>query len=110
MGCALSLIELKKLEEAKSLLLNTIPVAQRVCGESDQFTLLMKWHYARTLYKDLGATLDDLREAVTSLEDVERTARRVLGGAHPLVVHIEGALHNARAISAARESSSRSSK
>ena len=30
-----------------------------------------------------GATLDDLREAVTTLEDTERIARRVLGGAHP---------------------------
>jgi hypothetical protein len=47
---------------------------------------------------DSGATLDDLREAVTTLEEIERTAQRVLGGAHPLVVHIEGVLHNARAI------------
>ena len=66
--------------------------------------------YAESLYKDNGATLDDLRESVTTLEDAERTARRVLGGAHPLVVHIEGELHNARASSAARESSSRSKK
>ena len=42
--------------------------------------------YAEALYKDTGATLDDLREAVTTLEKTERTARRVLGGAHPLVV------------------------
>ena len=48
--------------------------------------------------QDPGATLDDLREAVTTLEEIERTARRVLGGAHPLVVHIERVLHNARAI------------
>ena len=32
---------------------------------------------------DTGATLDDLREAVTTLEELERTARRVFGGAHP---------------------------
>ena len=33
---------------------------------------------------------DDLaREAVATLEDTERIARRVLGGAHPLVVGIE---------------------
>ena len=38
------------------------------------------------LYEDDGATLDDLREAVTTLEDTERTARRVLGGAHPLTM------------------------
>ena len=33
---------------------------------------------------DDGATLDDLREAVTTLEETARTARRVLGGAHPV--------------------------
>ena len=31
-----------------------------------------------------GATLDDLREAVTTLEDAVLIARRVFGGAHPL--------------------------
>ena len=46
-------------------------------------TLKMPWHYARRSTRTTGATLDDLREAVTTLEDAERTARRVLGGAHP---------------------------
>ena len=49
------------------------------------------------LYRNHGATLDDLREAVTTLEDTQRIARRVLGGAHPLVVNIERALQVARA-------------
>jgi len=49
------------------------------------------------LYKNDGATLDNLREAVTTLEDVERTARRVFGGAHPTVQQIEVALRDARA-------------
>ena len=39
------------------------------------------------LYKADDATHDDLREAVNTLEETERTARRVLGSAHP---HIEG--------------------
>ena len=42
------------------------------------------------------ATLDDLREAVTTLEETARLARRVLGGAHPTTVRIEGALQGAR--------------
>ena len=46
---------------------------------------------------DPGATLDDLREAVTTLEDAERIARRVLGRSHPLTVDIEDDLQNARA-------------
>ena len=43
-----------------------------------------------------GATLDDLREAVGTLEETERIARRVLGGTHPLLVNIEGHLRCAR--------------
>ena len=48
-----------------------------------------KTRYCNEAYKDAGATLDDLHEAVTTLEDAGRTARRVLGGAHPLTVDIE---------------------
>ena len=46
------------------------------------------------LYKDDGATFDDLREAATTLEDTERTARRVFGGAHPITKGIEVQLRN----------------
>ena len=52
---------------------------------------------------DAGATLDDLREAVTTLEEAERIARRVLGSAHPLAQDIDGGLRNARAALRARE-------
>ena len=57
----------------------------------------MRWTYAEALYSDPGATLDDVREAVTTLEDTERTARRVLGGAHPITTQIEESLRKARA-------------
>ena len=59
-----------------------------------------------TLYKADRATLADLREAVATLEDAERIARRVLGGAHPLTMQIEGELRNARAALRARETPS----
>ena len=64
------------------------------------------WSYAEALYKDKRATLDDLREAVTTLVETERTARRVLGGAHPLTKSIELALRKARAALRARETPS----
>ena len=67
--------------------------------------LKMHWLYAEALYKDAGATLDDLREAVATLEDAERIARRVLGSAHPLAVAIERHLGRARALLRAREAS-----
>ena len=59
-----------------------------------------------TLYKNDGATLDDLREAVETLEDTERIARRVLGGAHPITAGIENQLRYARAALRARETPS----
>ena len=80
-----------------------IPVARRTLGESKRLTLLLRWNYAKTLCLDTGATFDDIREAVTTLEETERTARRVLGGAHPLTVDIEGNLRNARIMLRARE-------
>ena len=63
------------------------------------------WNYAKALYKDDDATLDDIREAVTTLEDAERIARRVLGGANPTTTGIEIQLQGARLILSARESS-----
>ena len=63
----------------------------------------MRKLYAGSIYEDPVATLDDLREAVTSLEDVGRIARRVLGGSHPLTTEFERNLRNARAALAARE-------
>ena len=45
---------------------------------------------------DIPSTLADLREAVETLEDVERIARRVFGGAHPLTMGIEDSLQEAR--------------
>jgi hypothetical protein len=54
-------------------------------------------------YKDPTATLDDLSESVTTLEDMERTARRVFGGLHPIVETIGRHLRHARAVLRARE-------
>ena len=101
-----SLIDLQRLKEAKALLRRTIPVARRVLGKRDDLPLIMRNNYAEALYKDDDATLDDLREALTTLEDVERTARRVLGGAHPLTTEIEKSLREARAALSARETPS----
>ena len=63
----------------------------------------MRRTYAAVLYQDANATLDDLREAVTTLEDTARTARRVLGILHLDVGWIEAALRNSRAALRAHE-------
>ena len=68
----------------------------------------MRWTCAAALYNNPGATLDDLREAATTLEDPERIARRVFGGAHPLTTGIGKSLQTARAALRARETPSES--
>jgi hypothetical protein len=94
---AWTLLHQRRFKEAKPLMCKTMPLARRVLGDSNDITLRTRWVYAQTLYENTGATLDDLREAVTTLEKTERTARRVLGGAHPIAEGIESALQNARA-------------
>ena len=63
----------------------------------------MRALYAQALYKDPRASLDGLREAVKTLEDTDRIARRVIGAAHPLTSTIEEDLREARAALSARE-------
>ena len=77
-------------------------MARRILGDSNDITLTMRQSYAAALYKDPTATLGDVREAVATLEDAHRTARRVLGGAHPTVLQMERNLRVMRAAIRAR--------
>lgn len=81
----------------------TIPAARRTLGESHAFTLSLRGIYGEALYDDPTATLEDLREAVETLEETERIARRVFGGANPTTGAIVDALRVARAALNARE-------
>ena len=97
------LLSLRRFDQARPLLLKTLAVAQRALDKGDETTLRLSWHYARALYENTSATLDELREGVTTLEETTQTARRVLGGAHPDVVGIEESLRDARKVLRARE-------
>ena len=103
---ASSLAELKRFEEAKSFLRKIMPVARRILGEEDRVALKMRKIYAEALYRDPSATLDDLHEAVTTLEETARIVRRVFGGAHPTAVHFERELRIVRAVLRPREAPS----
>jgi len=72
---AFSLLGRQRFEEAKSLLRKMMPVSRRVFGESHELALKMRMGYAAAIYYDKGATLEDLHEAVTTLEELERTSR-----------------------------------
>jgi hypothetical protein len=98
-----SLIYLKRFEEAKALFSKVIPVARRVLGEGDRIVLKMRRGYAMALYMADGATLDDLREGLETIEDAERITRRVFGSAHPLTEGLGYNLREARAALRARE-------
>ena len=96
----------RKIEEVKLLMRKMLPVARRLLEDDDRLTLTMRATYAKALYEDDGATLDDLREAVDTYEDTERTARRVFGGAHPFTGELAEFLREARAVLRARETPS----
>ena len=100
-----TLLVLKRFEEVKSLLRKTMPVAQRVLGENHDTTLKLRWNHAVALSNADGATLDDLREAVATLEEATRRVRRVYGCAHPTTQKIETDLKNTREAFRAREMS-----
>ena len=99
---ASSLVGLQRFEEAKALMRKTVPVARRVLGENDIITLTMTCFYAQMLYDDPGATLGDLREAVTTLEKMEQISHRVLGAGYPIALRIESCLKESRAALHAR--------
>ena len=98
-----SLMDFNRFDEAKALMRKMIPVARRAFGEQHRLTLRIRWKYAETLRRDPSATLDDLREVVTTLEDTEPIGRRVLGGAHPYVLTIGHHLRASRDALRARE-------
>ena len=91
---AATLLELKRYQECLSLMRKSIPVARRVLGESNGITLAMQLHSAVALYSNDDATPNDFCEAMTTLEETGRTARRVLGDSHSTTGWVEVALRD----------------
>ena len=107
---AWGLYHLERFKEVKALMRKMTPVARRVLGNNNyDMTLRMSAVYANALYNDPSATLDDLRESVTTLEDTAPIARRVLGSAHPLTKAVAAYLQDAQAALRAREETASSS-
>ena len=94
--------DMQRHAEAKELLRKTIPVARRVLGEGHILTLKMRWIYAVALFSDAAALLDNLREAVATLESVAKSWQRIFGQAHPETPKVQQALKEAREALAAR--------
>ena len=77
-----SLVSLERFKEARSLMRKLLPVARSALGSSNVTTLRIGMNYARALYLNTGATLDQLREAVALHERTCQTSQRVLGSEH----------------------------
>ena len=88
--------------EVKSLMRKLMPMTRRILGESNDITLKNRWLYALALYRDKDATLNDLREAVATLESVAPLWKRVFGPSHPETPLVQNALEDAREALAAR--------
>ena len=87
-----------------------VAVAVEACADDKTkvITLRIRWVYALALYNDKGATLDNLREAVETLDSVAQLWKRVFGEAHPETPSVQAALANAREALAARAAASSS--
>ena len=103
LGLIDDLLNLRRFEEARVLVRKNMPIARRILGETDESRFRMSTICAWTLYGDPAASLDDLREAMETLEDTARAARRVFGKSHPATNAVETNLRAARLALAARE-------
>ena len=76
-----SLLEINHLAEAKTLLCVLFPLADRALKENDHLHygthLSIQTAYARVLYSDEAASIEDLTSAVTILEDVRAKWQRI---------------------------------
>ena len=94
---ATALRDLGRFEDAKSVMRNMMPVAQRVLGGGDEVTLTMRVNYAQMVCNDANSTLKDLNMALDTLEEIEPTVRRVFGISHPFTAIVEQTLQYSRA-------------
>ena len=84
--------------EAMELLEKTIPHAVRALGPDSSTTLDLQWNYAFLSFGELlrspfgEATLKKEAQIRADLADLLQRKRRVLGSAHPNVLHCQQAL------------------
>jgi hypothetical protein len=91
------LLALKRHDEAKSLLLENIPIAARALGDANNTTLRLRNMYAIALYTSPDAQQHELDEAVSVLEGAIQNIKRIYGTTHPLYLNFTDCLGKARA-------------
>jgi len=78
MSLFMELVDCKKWDEARQMQREISPRLRRVLGTEDSRVLASRSAGARILYEHPDASLEEAREAVTSLEKIARTTERVL--------------------------------
>jgi hypothetical protein len=83
---AAGLIQLGRIADARSFLSENkcVAVAKRCLGPDHDLTLKLRLCESGAVAHDDTASLDELKQAVATMEDVCKRARRVLGSEHPL--------------------------
>ena len=94
---AISSMALGHLGDAKSLLRKNIRACRRSFGADHVYTFRAHSLFVRILYIE-QASMEDLREAVSIMEDVCRRGRRVLGDSHPEYQELQFTLATARRV------------
>ena len=81
---ASSLVDtLQQFDEAKAFLLDRIPETIRALGKDHANTFRLQRMYAQCLYKNEGASREDVTAAIATLEELDRKITRIYGASHP---------------------------
>ena len=91
-----TLVALKKFEEARPFLRKLIGRSRRALGPEHINTLRLRRAYAEAFFSDDAASAREVREAVTTLEELDAVARRIYGENHSDRLNIYGSLERAR--------------
>ena len=91
----MTLLHLRRFEEAKRILRRTVPVARGVFGNDHDVTLSLREDLSRAIL-DGESSAEDKREALRMLEEVAGVMCRVMGPAHPDTVHAQKELKRYR--------------
>ena len=91
----MTLLDLRRFEEAKKVLRKVTPVARRILGTEHELSLSLREDLSRATL-DGESSAEEKRQALRMLEDVAGVMRRVLGPAHPDTLHAQEKLDGYR--------------
>ena len=89
--------------EARSLLRDRMPLAERSTGLESRITLQFCCVYANATILDIDCPIETILEVKSLVERRLPTMRRVLGASHPMTEDTEGMLRRARKVVDIRE-------